>query len=111
MPKPFGTSFSRESRRTEQRNKASQNLDRMNAREIVTLMNREDRRVAFAVEREIPAIARAVDAIVAGIRNGGGLVYVGAGSSGRMAVLGAAGGQPAVGTPPKRCEEGRGGRG
>ena len=51
----------------------------MNAREIVTLMNREDRRVAFAVEREIPAIARAVDAIVAGIRNGGRLIYVGAG--------------------------------
>src|SRR5437762_1407690 len=101
MPKPFGTSFSRESRRTEQRNKASQNLDRMNAREIVTLMNREDRRVAFAVEREIPAIARAVDAIVAGIRNGGRLIYVGAGSSGRMAVLDAAECQPTFGTPPK----------
>src|SRR5205807_6065724 len=101
MPKPFGTSFSRESRRTEQRNKASQNLDRMTAREIVTLMNREDRRVAFAVEREIPAIARAVDAIVAGIRNGGRLIYVGAGSSGRMAVLDAAECQPTFGTPPK----------
>src|SRR5437764_4179132 len=111
MPKPFGTSFSRESRRTEQRNKASQNLDRMNAREIVTLMNREDRRVAFAVEREIPAIARAVDAIVAGIRNGGRLIYVGAGSSGRMAVLGAAGGPPRVGAPPELGQEVRtGGR-
>ena len=73
----------------------------MNAREIVTLMNREDRRVAFAVEREIPAIARAVDAIVAGIRNGGRLIYVGAGSSGRMAVLDAAECQPTFGTPPK----------
>src|SRR5438034_2604998 len=101
MPKPFGTSFSRESRRTEQRNKASQNLDRMTAREIVTLMNREDRRVAFAVEREIPAIARAVDAIVAGIRKGGRLIYAGAGSSGRMAVLDAAECAPTFGTPPK----------
>jgi N-acetylmuramic acid 6-phosphate etherase len=102
MPKPsFGTSFPKESRRTEQRNKASQNLDRMTAREIVTLMNREDRRVAFAVEREIPAIARAVDATVAGIRNGGRLIYVGAGSSGRMAVLDAAECQPTFGTPPK----------
>jgi N-acetylmuramic acid 6-phosphate etherase len=101
MPKPFGTSFPKESRRTEQRNKASQNLDRMTAREIVTLMNREDRRVAFAVEREIPAIARAVDAIVAGIRNGGRLIYVGAGSSGRMAVLDAAECQPTFGTAPK----------
>ena len=73
----------------------------MTAREIVTLMNREDRRVAFAVKREVPAIARAVDTIVAGIRNGGRLIYVGAGSSGRMAVLDAAECQPTFGTPPK----------
>ena len=73
----------------------------MTAREMVALMNREDCKVAFAVQREIPAIARAVDAIVAGIRNGGRLIYVGAGSSGRMAVLDAAECQPTFGTPPK----------
>src|SRR5215471_3182064 len=101
MPKPSELSKRKERRITEQRNPASRNLDRMTAREIVTLMNREDRRVAFAVEREIPAIARAVDATVAGIRNGGRLIYVGAGSSGRMAVLDAAECQPTFGTPPK----------
>ncbi|HEX2662794.1 MAG TPA: N-acetylmuramic acid 6-phosphate etherase [Candidatus Acidoferrum sp.] len=101
MPKSFRASIPEESRRTEQRNKASQNLDRMTAREIVALMNREDRKVALAVEREVPAIARAVDAIVAGIRGGGRLIYVGAGSSGRMAVLDAAECQPTFGTPPK----------
>jgi N-acetylmuramic acid 6-phosphate etherase len=101
MPKSFRASIPEESRRTEQRNKASQNLDRMTAREVVTLMNREDRKVALAVEREVPAIARAVDAIVAGIRNGGRLIYVGAGSSGRMAVLDAAECQPTFGTPPE----------
>jgi len=73
----------------------------MTAREIVALMNREDRKVAIAVGKEIPAIARAVDAIVAGIRKGGRLIYVGAGSSGRMAVLDAAECQPTFGTPPK----------
>ena len=88
-------------RRTEQRNAASKNLDRMAAREIVRLMNREDRKVAVAVGREIPAIARAVDAIVRGIRNGGRLIYVGAGSSGRMAVLDAAECAPTFGTSPK----------
>ena len=72
----------------------------MTAREIIELMNREDRKVALAVGREIPAIARAVDAIVAGIRKGGRLIYVGAGSSGRMAVLDAAECQPTFGTPP-----------
>jgi N-acetylmuramic acid 6-phosphate etherase len=91
----------KEQRLTEQRNAASRNLDRMTAREIVELMNREDRKVALAVGREIPQIARTVDAIVAGIRNSGRLIYVGAGSSGRMAVLDAAECQPTFGTSPK----------
>jgi len=73
----------------------------MTAREIVELMNREDRKVTIAVGRAIPAIARAVDAIVAGIRKGGRLFYVGAGSSGRMGVLDAAESPPTFGTSPK----------
>jgi N-acetylmuramic acid 6-phosphate etherase len=91
----------KERRRTEQRNAASRNLDRMTARQMVELMNREDRKVALVVGKAIPAIARAVDAIVAGIHNGGRLIYAGAGSSGRMAVLDAAECQPTFGTPPK----------
>lgn len=101
MPKPSRDPIPKESRLTEQRNPASKNLDRMSAREIVELMNREDRKVAIAVGKEAAAIARAVDAIVAGIRNGGRLIYVGAGSSGRMAVLDAAECQPTFGTPPE----------
>src|SRR5215831_510700 len=101
MPKPSRAPIPKESRLTEQRNPASKNLDQMTAREIVELMNREDRRVALAVGREIPAIVRAVDAIVDGIRKGGRLIYVGAGSSGRMAVLDAAECQPTFGTPPQ----------
>ena len=93
-----------EQRLTEQRNAASRNLDRMTAREIVRLMNREDRRVAAAVRRELPAIAQAVDAIVSGIRKGGRLIYVGAGSSGRMAVLDAAECPPTFGVSPKVVE-------
>src|SRR6202043_2732441 len=91
----------KERRRTEQRNGASKNLDRMTAKEIVRLMNRQDSEVAAAVSRELPAIARAVDAIVDSIRNGGRLIYIGAGSSGRMAVLDAAECPPTFGTSPK----------
>jgi N-acetylmuramic acid 6-phosphate etherase len=91
----------KESRRTEQRNAASKNLDRMTAMQIVRLMNREDRKVAAAVGRALPTIARAADAIVKAIRNGGRLLYVGAGSSGRMAVLDAAECPPTFGTSPK----------
>jgi N-acetylmuramic acid 6-phosphate etherase len=91
----------KEHRRTEHRNAASKNLDRMTTLQIVRLMNREDKKVAAAVSRQLPAIARAADAIVHGIRNGGRLIYVGAGSSGRMAVLDAAECPPTFGTSPK----------
>jgi N-acetylmuramic acid 6-phosphate etherase len=90
----------KERRRSEQRNVASKNLDRMSAMQIVRLMNREDRKVAAAVGRALPAIARAVDAIVRAMRSGGRLIYVGAGSSGRMAVLDAAECPPTFGTSP-----------
>lgn len=89
-----------EHRRSEHRNRASTNLDRMTSAEIVRVMNREDRKVAAAVGRELPAIARAADAVVKSIRNGGRLIYVGAGSSGRMAVLDAAECPPTFGTSP-----------
>jgi N-acetylmuramic acid 6-phosphate etherase len=91
----------KEHRRTEQRYAASKNLDRMNALQILRLMNREDRKVAAAVERQLPAIARAVDAIVKTVRSGGRLIYVGAGTSGRMAVLDAAECPPTFGTSPR----------
>lgn len=71
----------------------------MTAREIVGLMNREDRKVAAAVRRELDAIARAVDRIVARMENGGRLIYVGAGSSGRIALLDASECPPTFGTP------------
>ncbi len=67
---------------TESQNPASLNLDQMSALEIVTLMNREDRRVLEAVEQALPQIARAVEAIVERMRRGGRLIYIGAGTSG-----------------------------
>ena len=91
----------KEHRRSEHRNAASKNLDRMTTQQIVRLMNREDKKVAAAVGRQLPAIARAVDAIVDGMRRGGRLIYVGAGSSGRMAVMDAAECPPTFGTSPK----------
>jgi N-acetylmuramic acid 6-phosphate etherase len=90
----------KETRRSESRNPASKNLDRLSALQIVRLMNREDRKVAVAVNRSLSSIARAVDAIVKAVRGGGRLIYVGAGSSGRIAVLDAAECPPTFGTSP-----------
>lgn len=86
---------------TEHRHPASRDLDRMPARAVVQLMNREDRKVASAVHRELPAIARAVDAIVRAVQSGGRLIYVGAGSSGRLAILDAAECPPTFGVSKK----------
>ncbi|HZS70599.1 MAG TPA: N-acetylmuramic acid 6-phosphate etherase [Candidatus Acidoferrum sp.] len=88
-----------ERRRTELRLRASRNLDRMTAIEIVRLMNREDRKVAGIVGRQLRPIAKAVDAVVEAMSHGGRLFYVGAGSSGRMAVLDAAECPPTFGIP------------
>jgi N-acetylmuramic acid 6-phosphate etherase len=72
----------------------------MSPRAIVSLMNREDRRVVDAVGRESARIATAVEMIVAAFRRGGHLFFVGAGTSGRLGVLEAAECPPTFGTSP-----------
>jgi N-acetylmuramic acid 6-phosphate etherase len=98
------TTLEQERRRTEHRNPASRNLDRLSAQAILRLMNRQDRKVAVLVGKQIPAIARAVDAIVRGIGAGGRLIYVGAGTSGRLAVLDAAECPPTFGVPATQVQ-------
>jgi len=85
---------------TERPNPASRFLDRLAPLAIVTLMNREDRRVPLAVGRVARQIARAVELIVASLRNGGRLLFVGAGTSGRLGVMEAAECPPTFSTPP-----------
>lgn len=65
-------------------------LDLLNTREILTLMNEQDALVAERVRSVIPVIARAVEEIAPRLAQGGRLIYVGAGSSGRLGVLDAA---------------------
>jgi N-acetylmuramic acid 6-phosphate etherase len=78
------------------------NLDQKSTIELLRLLNREDRRVPFAVARAIPSIARAVDAIVAALSHGGRLVYAGAGTSGRLGALDAAECRPTFGLTDKQ---------
>ena len=85
---------------TEQRNPASAAIDTVDTEAALRIMNREDAKVAAAVEREIPAIARAVDAIRDALARGGRLFYIGAGTSGRLGVLDAAEIPPTFGAPP-----------
>jgi N-acetylmuramic acid 6-phosphate etherase len=86
---------------TEAVNPASAQIDELDARGIVQLMNAEDAGVAAAVGREAEAIARGIDAIAARLPAGGRLVYMGAGTSGRLGVLDATECPPTFGTPPE----------
>ena len=90
----------RDRRLTEQRNAASEQIDRLDALGIVDLINAEDRKVAEAVGAVREEVARALELAEGAFRSGGRLIYVGAGTSGRLGVLDAAEMPPTYGTDP-----------
>lgn len=75
------------------------NLEKKSIREILTEINREDQKVALAVEKTIPEIEKLVTGIVARMKRGGRLFYIGAGTSGRLGVLDASEIPPTYGMP------------
>ncbi len=72
---------------TEQANPVSANIDQLTTLDAVSLINREDTKVAAAVREALPQIAVAVDVIAEALAKGGRLFYIGAGTSGRLGVL------------------------
>ena len=72
---------------TEQRNPASVAIDTVSTQELVEIINREDHKVADAVEKILPAIALAVDLVADRLSRGGRLFYMGSGTSGRLGIL------------------------
>ena len=87
---------------TEARNPASDNLDRLDPRQIVALMNAEDGNTVAAVHAESAAIAEAITWTADRFRQGGRLIYLGAGTSGRLGVLDASECPPTFGTDPQQ---------
>src|SRR5260370_34543492 len=85
---------------TERRNPRSRRLDQLATRELLMVMNREDRLVPRAVARELAPITRAVELVAKALENGGRLIYIGAGTSGRPAAPGAAECPTTLGVPP-----------
>ncbi|HHL52986.1 MAG TPA: N-acetylmuramic acid 6-phosphate etherase [Flammeovirgaceae bacterium] len=77
-------------------------LEQMSVHELLVNINREDKKVAEAVEQAIPAIEQLVEAILPRFRLGGRLFYIGAGTSGRLGVLDASEIPPTFGMPPNR---------
>ncbi len=89
---------------TESRNPDSFDIDIMGTEEIVRLINREDQKVAQAVEKQIPYIIQAVDIVAEVFKQGGRLIYVGAGTSGRLGVLDASECPPTFGSDPEMVQ-------
>jgi len=89
---------------TERENPASFDIDAKSTREILAIINAEDKKVPFAVEKSLDCIAALVDDVVDSFRKGGKLVYIGAGTSGRLGVLDASECPPTYGTPPSQVQ-------
>ncbi|MEJ8547555.1 N-acetylmuramic acid 6-phosphate etherase [Brevibacillus borstelensis] len=85
---------------TEGKNERTKDLDQLSVREILQVMNDEDKKVPHAVEDVLDQVAEAVEIIVHSLENGGRLFYFGAGTSGRLGILDASECPPTFGTDP-----------
>ena len=73
--------------KTEQQNPQSSQIDSMSINDILKTINREDQKIAIAVQATIRDIEKTVELTVNSIQKGGRVFYVGAGTSGRLGVL------------------------
>jgi len=72
---------------SEKRNERTRDLDLMDVRQILTIMNEEDHNVIEAVKEALPQIESLIDQTIQAYRNGGRIIYIGAGTSGRMGLM------------------------
>ncbi len=74
-------------------------LENMPVGEIISIMNREDKKVADAVEKALPQIEGLISELADKMLAGGRLFYIGAGTSGRLGILDASECPPTFGVP------------
>ena len=86
--------------RTEKINPESKKIDESSVREILKIINEEDKKVPEAIEKCLPEIENAVNLVVAAFKSNGRLIYTGAGTSGRLGILDAAECPPTFGSDP-----------
>ncbi|AWW31468.1 N-acetylmuramic acid 6-phosphate etherase [Echinicola strongylocentroti] len=78
-----------------------EDLEKMNANELLANINQEDQKVATAVQAAIPQIEKLVTAAAGKMAKGGRLFYIGAGTSGRLGILDASEIPPTYGASPE----------
>lgn len=62
-------------------------LENMATANLLSNINKEDKRVPLAIENELPAIEAFVNACFERMKTGGRLFYIGAGTSGRLGIV------------------------
>ncbi len=77
-------------------------LEQLSTKELLENINREDQKVAEAVQKVIPGISKLVEEIEKRFYDGGRLFYIGAGTSGRLGILDASEIPPTFGMPHER---------
>ena len=77
-------------------------LEEMDTLEIVANINKEDKKIADAVELVLPQVTKVVDETAVRFEKGGRLFYIGAGTSGRLGILDASEIPPTFGMPYNR---------
>ena len=75
------------------------NLESKSTKELLVGMNKEDQKVAQAIESEIESISKAVDLVYSKMKEGGRLFYIGSGTSGRLGIVDASECPPTYGVP------------
>ncbi len=75
------------------------NLEKMEVRELLENINKEDATVYLAVKKAIPQIEKLVKKLTKRMKKGGRLFYIGAGTSGRLGILDASEIPPTYGMP------------
>jgi N-acetylmuramic acid 6-phosphate etherase len=75
-------------------------LEKMPVNKIIAGINKEDKKVAEAVEKALPQIESLINEVTDKMLAGGRLFYIGAGTSGRLGILDASECPPTYGVPP-----------
>ena len=63
------------------------NLSKMSFKEIANSINKEDKKVAIALEKATDNISKLSTKVYKKIKDGGRLFYIGSGTSGRLGIL------------------------
>lgn len=85
--------------RTTEKDSLYRDIEKMSSLDLVSNINKEDQKVALAIEQQLQSIALCIDQVYELMKEGGRLFYIGAGTSGRLGIVDASECPPTFGVP------------